>query len=118
MARQPNSPSADDAALVAEIVCPHCASPLDAAADRCPTCGGDVTDTTGLARVKPLIDRPWLIALAILHVGVLGVPWYWKTSYSLATRLLLIGVSIVYTAIAVTAIVWGSWQIWRMLHGI
>lgn len=118
MATQRSSRTADATALAAEIICPQCASTLDAAADGCPYCGCVTTAAPPPARVKPLIDRPWLIALAILHVGVLGIPLYWKTSYSLSTRLLLVGVSIVYTIVAVAGIAWGGWQIWRVLQGL
>ena len=118
MVIKPTTSSVDEAPMIAEVVCPRCTATLDAAADHCPNCGHSTPIGPGQTPDRPLIDRPWLIVLAVLHVGALGIPLYWKTSYSLTTRLLLIGVSIVYTVLAVAGILWGSWQIWQMLQGV
>jgi hypothetical protein len=58
-----------------------------------------------------VMDRPWAIILLLLHVGFLGIPIYWKTNYSVATRLWIILASIVYTVGAVVFI-------WLMLRWI
>jgi hypothetical protein len=113
MSRFSNSPT-----LVTEIICPRCESVLEADANRCPACGAATAAPP--ETVKPqitMIDRPWLIALVILHVGLLGIPLYWKTKYPVHTRVLIVTISIVYTIAAVLGIVWGCAQIFRMLHG-
>ena len=57
-----------------------------------------------------------IIILVILHVGILGIPVYWKTKYAAPIRLLLILVSGIYTVIAVWLIVWGVMQIGRFIQ--
>ena len=52
-----------------------------------------------------VMDRPWAIILLLLHVGFLGIPIYWKTKYSVSTRVWIIIASIVYTVGAVVFIV-------------
>ena len=52
-----------------------------------------------------VMDRPWAIILLLLHVGFLGIPIYWKTKYSVSTRIWIIIASIVYTVGAVVFIV-------------
>ena len=47
------------------------------------------------------MDRPWLIIVVLLHVGLLGIPYYWKTKYSVPMRLTIIAVSIAYTLFVV-----------------
>ncbi len=92
------------------IVCPRCEAPLAAAATHCDRCGADTVSgqpppgPTG--KKGRLLDRPWVIIVVLLHVGLLGIPLYWKTKYSLATRLLIVAASIVYTVAAVIAIIW------------
>ena len=34
----------------------------------------------------------WLIIVLLLHVGLLGIPIYWRTKYSTTTRLFIIGI--------------------------
>jgi hypothetical protein len=58
-----------------------------------------------------IIDRPWLIVVVLLHVGFLGIPLYWRTSYTRTTRLLICLASIAYTVFALAVIAWGVWQI-------
>ena len=90
-------------------------------AQRCSYCGtpqsevgnaGDEPASPGSRR--QLIDRPWLIVLVLLHVGLLGIPLYWKSSYTRTTRLLICLASVLYTAFAVAVIAWGLWQIARL----
>jgi hypothetical protein len=51
-----------------------------------------------------VMDRPWAIILLLLHVGFLGIPIYWKTNYSVGTRVWISLASIVYTVAAVAFI--------------
>jgi hypothetical protein len=51
-----------------------------------------------------VMDRPWAIILLLLHVGFLGIPIYWKTNYSVGTRVWISVASIVYTVAAVAFI--------------
>ena len=103
-------------ATTAEVVCPRCTATLDAAADHCPNCGHSTSVTSGQTPVRPLIDRPWLIVLAILHVGarhslVLEDELFADDAFAPHRRVDC------YTVLAVAGILWGSWQIWRMLQG-
>jgi hypothetical protein len=56
-------------------------------------------------QLQQLLDRPWVIVVLMLHVGLLGIPVYWKTKYSLGARLFLVVASIVYTVSVVVMIV-------------
>ena len=94
---------------VTSIICPHCATALDPTDDVCHQCGTNTTsgvDTNDAPRSR-MMDRPWLLVVVLLHVGVLGIPLYWKTKYSTSVRLAIIAVSIAYTLFAVTFIVLG-----------
>ena len=48
---------------------------------------------------------------APVSLGLLGIPLYWKTKYSLRVRVILIALSVIYTVIAVLIILWGVLQI-------
>lgn len=93
---------------VTTIVCPDCGAELEPSAETCRQCGG-TTSRQGAheakTQLKQLLDRPWVIAVLMLHVGFLGIPVYWKTNYSLGARLFLVVASIVYTVGAVAVIV-------------
>jgi ribosomal protein L40E len=105
------------AELVSTIVCPHCLADLDARAERCSRCGRQVSarTATGKSPEEPrIIDRPWLIVIVLLHLGLLGIPLYLKTRYSLATRLMICAASIAYTFLALAGIAWGLIQIARL----
>jgi len=94
---------------VTSIICPSCTTALDPTDDVCHQCGANTTsgaDTNDALRPR-LMDRPWLLVVVLLHVGVLGIPLYWKTKYSTSVRLAIIAASIAYTLFAVTTIVWG-----------
>lgn len=52
------------------------------------------------SELMKVMDRPWAIILLLLHVGFLGIPIYWKTNYSVATRVWISVASIVYTVAA------------------
>lgn len=93
---------------VTTIICPGCGAelrPTDEACERCGDMAAKPTLASSRARLKQLLDRPWVIVVLMLHVGLLGIPIYWKTNYSLGVRLLLVIASIVYTVGAVVCIV-------------
>ncbi|MBC8354661.1 MAG: hypothetical protein H8E66_21905 [Planctomycetes bacterium] len=93
---------------VTTIICSDCGAELAATAATCQHCGGATANQPPNAskeKLKQLLDRPWVIVVLLLHVGLLGIPVYWKTNYSVATRLLIVVASIVYTAGAVGFIV-------------
>ncbi|MCP4887026.1 hypothetical protein N9D23_11055 [Rubripirellula sp.] len=56
------------------------------------------------SELMKVMDRPWAIILLLLHVGFLGIPIYWKTNYSVGTRVWISLASIVYTVAAVAFI--------------
>lgn len=94
---------------VVSIICPNCETALEPNADVCTVCGAN-TSTGEVPREAPrkkLMDRPWLLIVVILHVGLLGIPLYWKTKYSTPVRIAIIAASMAYTLFAVLAIVWG-----------
>ena len=94
---------------VMSIVCPGCGADLDPTADICEACGARTTTGQPLvAPPKPLMDRPWLLVVVLLHVGVLGIPLYWKANYPAHVRLGVIAASIVYTIFALVVILWGG----------
>jgi len=68
-------------------------------------------------RLKRLFNNPWALVVLVLHVGLLGIPLYWKTRYSLPVRLLIIFASIIYTVAAVWFIVWMCGWLGRRLFG-
>lgn len=109
-----------DALHDATIICPDCGAELRPVDETCAQCGGRAANraaTASKAKLKQLLDRPWVIVVLILHVGLLGIPIYWKTNYSRGTRLMMVVVSIVYTVAAVTFIVVMLRWLYRMLLG-
>jgi len=111
-------PTTEESAVVAQIVCPLCHTMIDATTDVCHQCGAHTEGKTLQADPKTtrLIDRPWLILLVILHVGILGIPVYWRTRHSVPARLMLILLSGIYTVFAVWFIIWGVIQIARAVQ--
>jgi hypothetical protein len=91
------------------VVCPSCLAESDASAETCARCGQRLegskraSETEGAAK---LIDRPWLMILLVLHLGLLGIPLYWKSSYSLARRIQICLASIAYTVFVLFAVYW------------
>jgi len=67
--------------------------------------------TTQTQKLKELVEKPWVLVILVLHVGLLGLPVYWKLNYSFGARLLIILASIAYTVFAVLVIIWGCRQI-------
>jgi predicted amidophosphoribosyltransferase len=107
--------------MVPSVVCPDCHAELDVHRETCPYCQAPLIESTrqGNTSAHPhsVLDRPWVIAVLMLHVGFLGIPLYWKTSYSVQTRLILCLASILYTVFAVGMIVAiGAWLI-RVFQG-
>ncbi len=97
-----------DALNVTTIICPDCGAESKPTAEVCRKCGGTAGILSAIAPKglpNPLFDRPWVIVVLMLHVGLLGIPVYWKTSYSLGVRLCLVIASVVYTVGAVVFIV-------------
>jgi predicted amidophosphoribosyltransferase len=92
---------------VTSIVCPNCTTDLDPSDDICHQCGANTSsgvETRDGSRGR-LIDRPWLLIVVLLHVGLLGIPMYWKTKYSTRVRLVIIAVSIAYTIFSLVIII-------------
>ena len=97
-----------EALNVTTIICPNCGAALEPTAATCRQCGGTTAKqqaNESPVGSKQLLDRPWVIVVLLLHVGLLGIPLYWKTKYSLAVRWFLVVASIVYTVGAVAFIV-------------
>lgn len=114
---------------IANVFCPHCEQLVPLDAPRCPFCvqplhavgggrhpgpidSGPSDSGTG----APLLDRPWVLVVLLLHVGVLGIPVYWRSRRPLGTRLCLVVASILYTIGAVAVIVWGLRQIVQLVQ--
>ena len=100
--------SAMDAVRVTTIQCPNCGAALRPTDVACRQCGHTMARpaaTDSKAKLKQLLDRPWVLVVLILHVAFLGIPVYWKTNYSLGARLFMVVASIVYTVGAVAFIV-------------
>ncbi|MFV1966299.1 MAG: hypothetical protein ACC628_12820 [Pirellulaceae bacterium] len=103
------------ATVVDTIVCPKCNRTLDASAEDCPYCYTPTADKSSARTThQRLVDRPWLIIVVLLHLGVLGIPLYWNTRYSVRTRLIIVLVSLLYTIFAIAGIVWGIMQIVKL----
>jgi len=102
-----------EAYSVVSIVCPNCGTALEPADDVCHRCGArtSIAAPQSAAPRARLMDRPWLLIIVVLHVGVLGIPLYWKTKYPAPVRLAIIGASVVYTVLAVAVIALGSMYI-------
>lgn len=106
-------------ALIAKIVCPRCHTEVDAHQERCPACHAFMGPSPAAENASELrvIDRPWILAVLILHVGLLGIPMYWKTRYSVRTRVLICVLSVVYTLFAVAFIGGVGWWLYRQFTG-
>jgi hypothetical protein len=110
-----------DSIQVATIVCPRCRAELDLHLDLCPQCGSALhvhpaNSASGDDEPIRVLDRPWVLAVLLLHVGLLGIPLYCKTRYSVATRAIICLLSVVYTILAVAFIyVVGSWLFGTLL---
>ena len=104
-----------EARAVTTFVCRTCHADLDVDAKFCGQCGAPTAERqaeiAGSTAHNRLLDRPWFLIVLVLRVGVLGIPAYWQTKYSAATRLLIIIASILYTLFAIVVIVWSVQQI-------
>ena len=97
-----------DALNITTMICPDCGAELRPTDEACAQCGHTTAKpaaTESKEKLKQLLDRPWVIVVLMLHVGLLGIPVYWKTNYSLSARLVMVIASIVYTVGAVAFIV-------------
>lgn len=96
-----------DTLKVTTIVCQDCGAELQPTDGACQQCGRGTAPAApdSKEKLKQLLDRPWVIVVLILHVGLLGIPVYWKTNHSLGARLTMVIASIVYTVGAVMFIV-------------
>ena len=110
--------------LVATVICPHCQAELESHRETCPHCRtwlrvGDANLAAGGSEEdqKRVLDRPWVITVLLLHVGFLGIPLYWKTRYSVRTRVVICLLSVAYTAFAVGVIVGVGTYLYRQLTG-
>ena len=105
--------------MITHVVCPRCQAEVDAKADRCNFCGADLNGSVEpvivatISENQSITDRPWFIVIVLLHVGLLGIPYYLKTGYSLRARLMMCIASIAYTVFAIAVIAWGLMQILR-----
>lgn len=98
----------NDAIVIEEIICPKCQATIAATAVTCPQCGGSLVTAdakTHSIKTDSALNKPWVIAILLLHVGLLGIPVYWSLNYSISTRLFIIAASILYTVFAVGVIV-------------
>lgn len=102
----PRSRSASFLATIFELMTAEPERPAEAADPEV-----DEPVETKAEKRRRLIDNPWVLWVAVLHLGLLGIPLYWKTRYSVSTRLAIIGGSIAYTLFAVVAIYWGVMKI-------
>ena len=89
---------------------------LPAAADLCDRCGASTSGDHQEVAERPLRDRPWVMTILLLHLGVFGIPLYWKASYSRNTRILVVILSIVYTLLVVVVVIWGCMQMYRLVE--
>ncbi len=98
-----------DAADLNSIICPRCGADLPPTVAICSHCGGstlaDRSQPKSNQHLTQLLDRPWVLVVLLLHVGLLGIPIYWRTKYSLPTRLLLVVGSIAYTVTVVALVI-------------
>ena len=95
--------------FVANVICPGCGASVEPAAVVCPGCGSPIAarantlqaeETSGPSEER-VRDQTWFIIVILLHLGVLGVPFYMATRYSLAIRLGLVIISVLYTAFVI-----------------
>lgn len=109
-----------EAQTVTTIVCRQCHAELDVSAVVCYDCGTSTNEDEPLKTQtidkQRLLDRPWFLFILVLHVGFLGIPAYWKTNYSVTTRLFIVAASIVYTVVAVAIIIWWLMQLARYFN--
>jgi hypothetical protein len=54
----------------------------------------------------------------MLHLGLFGIPLYWRTDYSRTVRIWLVVVSILYTVLVAIAVVWGVAQVMKAVRAL
>jgi hypothetical protein len=108
--------------MITNVICPRCDAEVNATAMRCTRCGASLDSqeepvtVAAISNEPPLTDRPWFIVLVLLHVGLLGIPYYLKTGYSLRARWMMCFASVAYTVFAVAVIIWGCLQILKLFE--
>jgi len=111
-----------DQEFIGTIVCPHCGVEVSPDATLCPQCGCGLIVAGADASVDPqqnrLRDEPWFILVLLLHLGVLGIPFYLVTRYSLVVRLALVVASILYTLFVIAAVILVGAFLWRELGSL
>jgi hypothetical protein len=111
-----------EAQSVNTIICPSCGADLGVAMTRCDHCGastqGRSSQPATIPSAERILDRPWILVVLLLHVGLLGIPIYWRTKYSVPTRLAIILASIVYTVVALAIIYWAAMKILQFIQVI
>ena len=114
-----------DSYSVETMICPSCHADLPADAERCVRCGSSTRPSNGsdeLGRpgeqAERLRDRPWLLTILLLHLGVFGIPLYWQARYSRNIRIGIVIVSILYTILVIVVVAWGVMQIARAIQMI
>src|SRR5690349_4189573 len=95
------------------LSCPTCGENISRTSAECPRCRTPRALDAEILRdpPTPMLDRPWVLLVLILHLGLLGIPVYWKSHHSLSARIGMVVFSIVYTIFAVWVIAWGLRQI-------
>ena len=124
----PGNPANDmDAQAVNSIICPQCEATLDPRDELCPVCGAatrnEANDPEPDSNSSPsfsdrLPRHPWVLAILLLHLGVFGIPIYWKTKHSTNVRIMIVLVSIAYTIFFAVVVYWGIMQIVELFRSM
>lgn len=110
-------PHPPDHAILAR--CSRCEAQLSDGAERCDYCGALVKRQAASAaeRDRRLMENPWVMLILVLHLGVLGIPLYWRAKYSPAQRWLVIAGSIAWT-LFVVVVCWIMLRwLWSLMAG-
>ncbi len=100
------------------VPCANCGATLNSTLPYCPACGR-ITVVDAVVVDTPrfrFVDKPWVLIVLLLHVGLLGIPIYWTSRHSLGTRWTMVIGSIAYTLFAIAVILWGLSQIMRVFY--
>lgn len=126
-----------DSFTLDSIICPACEAELPAKATSCDHCGANTAAPSALAdgqdgrsatadgekdspgaQPARLADRPWIIAIVLLHLGIFGATWYWKLNHSREVRIALVVVSFFYTLFVAIVVYWGLRQIGHVIESL
>lgn len=89
---------------------------VDVAANRAGDPAGLSSDEPESAASARLRDEPGWIVILVLHLGLFGIPLYWRTRYPVSVRLLIVVVSLVYSLLFGLVVFWGGLQIVRLVR--